>query len=361
MAIYRTHYIKPELVIESIKGTTQEYHDIKQAYQGGKCEIYKKTGTKLYHYDINSLYPYIMKKYKLPCHNLVRMNSQNLQDYFGFVYAKVTPPTNQEIIPFLMIKQQGILSPVKESLYAWYFSEELKYAQNLGYQVTVINGYTMQKEILFKDYVTTFYKLKTSETNNKSERHIAKLMLNSLYGKFGMDAIIMKTAYISQHKYITFVNQNIKLVNVDKINQENYIIDYIELNQPYGKTNTNKNINIAISAAISAYARMEMYTHMQAIGLQHIYYIDTDALITDRPLPKTKIGKELGEFKLINKIDKALFITPKLYVYQNQDETYIKAKGLTNQEYNKLQQLDWKTIETLLNKNIDITTYVNTQ
>ena len=38
------------------------YNDIKQAYYGGRVEVYKPTtdkpGQKLYYYDVNSLYPF---------------------------------------------------------------------------------------------------------------------------------------------------------------------------------------------------------------------------------------------------------------------------------------------------------------
>ena len=39
---------------------------IRRAYYGGHVDVYKPKGEKLYYYDVNSLYPYIMKTFPMP-------------------------------------------------------------------------------------------------------------------------------------------------------------------------------------------------------------------------------------------------------------------------------------------------------
>ena len=42
------------------------YEFIKDSYYGGAVDVYKPYGKNVYRYDVNSLYPYIMKNYPMP-------------------------------------------------------------------------------------------------------------------------------------------------------------------------------------------------------------------------------------------------------------------------------------------------------
>ena len=55
-----------------------------------------------------------------------------------------------------------------------------------GYKFEVINGYTFDRKIIFNDYVNSLYDLKCNSIKGTSEYTISKLLLNSLYGRFGM-------------------------------------------------------------------------------------------------------------------------------------------------------------------------------
>ena len=66
-----------------------------------------------------------------------------------------------------------------------YFSEELKAAVDLGYIITRVNkAKEFTQGDIFTKYVEEMYRLKRDATG--AQRFIAKLLLNSLYGKFGM-------------------------------------------------------------------------------------------------------------------------------------------------------------------------------
>jgi hypothetical protein len=81
--IYRSNFLKEEdpkgpimghsegqrpisFKIPLVSGTMLQ--DIKQSYYGGHTDVYKPNGVgrKLYHYDVNSLYPYVMKNFPMP-------------------------------------------------------------------------------------------------------------------------------------------------------------------------------------------------------------------------------------------------------------------------------------------------------
>ncbi|MCH91257.1 DNA polymerase [Trifolium medium] len=93
LAIFRTKYYDSEKWPIYIP-TRNEDALIRRGYYGGHADVYIPKGENLYYYDVNSLYPYIMKSFNVPGG-----------------------------------KSVGV-----------YYSEELKYARKLGYQITPLSG-----------------------------------------------------------------------------------------------------------------------------------------------------------------------------------------------------------------------------
>lgn len=57
---------------------------------------------------------------------------------------------------------------------------------------------------------------------------------------------------------------------------------------------------------------------------------DTDSFVLSKPLPKYMVGDKLGQFKLEYKIDKGVFLCPKVYGLKLEDgREIIKVKGST--------------------------------
>ena len=68
-------------------------------------------------------------------------------------------------------------------------SEFSKTLQSLkfGYKFTVKWGYTFTKGYAFKDFVENLYPLRNKYPKTDPMNYIIKLILNSLYGRFGME------------------------------------------------------------------------------------------------------------------------------------------------------------------------------
>jgi hypothetical protein len=71
-------------------------------------------------------------------------------------------------------------------------------------------------------------------------------------------------------------------------------------------------INVAISLFITAYARIHIHSYAKKYDLT-IYNMDTDSIVTDKPLPDNDVGNELGQMKLEYVIVKGLHSSPKTY------------------------------------------------
>jgi DNA polymerase type B, organellar and viral len=55
-----------------------------------------------------------------------------------------------------------------------------------GYKFKILRGYTLDSEFIFTEYVDKNYSFKSSVSPGDPIYIISKLLLNSLYGRFGM-------------------------------------------------------------------------------------------------------------------------------------------------------------------------------
>jgi hypothetical protein len=98
-AIFKTHFLKINTIAQL---TGQIAKDIRKSYTGGAVDMYipeNPENTKVYGYDVNSLYPYVMHNFPVPIGNPtlfygdVRKVDPNA---FGFFYCKIIAPNNLE-------------------------------------------------------------------------------------------------------------------------------------------------------------------------------------------------------------------------------------------------------------------------
>nr|YP_010555481.1 DNA polymerase [Ramaria rubella]UYR22230.1 DNA polymerase [Ramaria rubella] len=178
--------------IKIIKGPLESF--IRQAYFGGNSDIFV-TGNDRFvseglHYDMNSQYPNAMKK-RMATGQPVFSNNTDLNYYtLGFVFAKITAPT-EDILPNLFIQKRnedGSVSCPRESFYEYISTEDLRQGLEYGYKAEILCGVNFpdacEEGDLFGNFVDTLYDIKSSAIDNV-QKSIAKLTLNSTYGKFG--------------------------------------------------------------------------------------------------------------------------------------------------------------------------------
>nr|BAM29335.1 dpoB [Lentinula edodes] len=329
------------------------YLDIKNAYFGGRVEVFKGFVENIYIYDVVSLYPSCMLK-DLPIGNICRSIDTNIDNYFGFCYASVNVPKGirAPILPF-RLDNGSIIYPTG-NWSGWYTSEILKKARfSKNVAIKVHHGYKMDKSNeLFSKFVEKYSQIKINaeKEGNNAKRTTAKLILNSLYGRFGL-------------KYepytIDFVESNVAdqiAINhevFDRVSFDNNI-DFIkyttapsellkELNREvYNKLKNKTDLDgehvvraLTISAMITSYASILMNPFLNMPD-NPCYYTDTDSLFMKYPLEDKYTGKELGKFSFKGIAKRAYFISPKTYcLIMEDDSVIIKCKGLDNKLLNE--------------------------
>src|SRR5260221_8888125 len=331
------------------------YKEIKKAYYGGRVEVFKPYGENLYYYDVNSLYPYIMMD-GLPSGNIIRSNNSDLDFYNGFCYASVNVPENLDkpILPFR--DENGNSYNPTGNWTGWFSSEILKYAISQGVKVKIHYGYTYnEKRPIFKSYVDIYYKYKKRNKNNKGKSLISKLLLNSLYGRFGLKDINNETKIVNKAealniilKYKVLENQILDeesdLEYIKYIKEPSSILyqtnfpESLKLTKNFNTRNDFFTRNVGIAAMITSKANIFMDKFIN-LENNNCYYTDTDSVVLEKPLDNKYIGEEIGQFKLVGKVKKGYFISPKLYYLILENGQIIKkSKGIPN---NLLQEEDF--------------------
>jgi DNA polymerase type B, organellar and viral len=333
----------PENTIYQLLGNVEK--DIRQSYSGGAVDVYKPHNIKpgrpilsknisgkyivLYYYDVNSLYPYIMANTIMPVGKPIAFDGDIRQEEpqaYGFFKCYIECPDNLEhpIIQRRVKTKSGMRTVAGVGTWTgWLCSTEMDNAVKYGYKFEIIKGYQFESGNIFKEYIEELYKFRMEYPKTHPMNYIAKLLMNSLYGKFGM----------------RMDNTEIKIFNVsDPIGQESFndmfelwaesIRDLVEFD--YGKIKYKilvinsifaykydekeelfhgMDVNIALASAITAGARVHMSYFKNNPNFK-LYYSDTDSIFIDCLLPAELVGNKLGQMKLKCIVNKAVFLAP---------------------------------------------------
>ena len=170
---------------------------------------------------------------------------------------------------------------------------------------------------LFSHYIDKWIKIKKESTinGNKGMRTLAKLMLNSLYGKFA-----------------TSLETKSKIPYLDESGIVKYLIS---------ETEEKKGIYIPMGVFITSYAREKTIRTSQAIkeyslkkyGKDLYCYSDTDSIHTLLPIDELNQfceidPVELGKWKHESSFEEAKFVRQKCYVEKFEGKYNITCSGL---------------------------------
>lgn len=315
----------------------------RMGYVGGRTEVFKPRleaeGDRYgMHYDVNSLYPYVMKEHAYPVGvpSPIYDSTKAWQIYddikagkseykVGMVHCKVYVPDDIQypVLPFRTAEK--LLFPVGTFTGVW-CTPELIEAEKIGCKILEVHEavYWKRTDYLFKDIIERWSKEKMNSTG--ARRESAKLKQNSLYGKFGMNRKRVSYKMFNKEEYKKMKDKGVKCAVIEIGGQE-----WIEY-----KANSHADyIHPEISAFITCYARLWLYRAIKIAQelKEDIYYCDTDSLVLSGELPECEVDvKVYGKFKLEKVIKRAVFIQPKLYAEITDCGKFIaKSKGLVKE------------------------------
>lgn len=223
------------------------------------------------------------------------------------------------------------------------FTGEIYNAEGLGYNFTIKSGFMFKGANIFEGYVDEIYKIKQETPSSDPMYFISKLLLNSLYGKFGMGYELEDHKIIKSSNLDSYLNNPLfEVSDFTNLSEDSMLISYIDTAK-YSDVTIDPfepNISVGIASAITAYSRIIMSKFKNNCDFK-LFYSDTDSAYVSGNFPEEFIGKGLGQFKLENTFNDIVFLAPKVYAGITLDNNLIvKIKGLTRSIVNNEISLD---------------------
>ena len=360
--IYRTKYME-ENTIPKLQG--QIFEDISKGYTGGHTDVYLPRMENAKHYDVNSLYPFVMSEFDMPVGPIHKFEGDIFMyedNPFGFFLCKIKTllvdgkPMERPLLQTKVLTENGLrtMAPLGEWK-DWLFSEEIKNVVKLGgYKITVLRGYTFGRKNIFKNYIQDMYQIKESYSNDRSNPMylISKLLMNSLYGRFGMNTNLEVHKIVDSDGLVGLQRKYGRLNHQLELTDNLHLVSHVKPTDTFGHNFWNAedipNVNVAIAASIPAYARTIMNFYLANPNLI-IGYMDTDCIVIYEVIP---VSNGLGEYKLEAQYKTVIFLGPKSYAgeYDN-GKTFSKIKGyMNNTHWSVFLDLLKKDSSTVLNQ-----------
>ena len=296
---------------------------LREAYKGGFTYVDpryqdKEIGEGLV-FDVNSLYPYVMKEKKLPYGEPLyfegKYEPDDLYDLY-IIRIRCSFELKSNHIPTIQLKNnlffnsREYLSSSDDKLVILTMTSvdyELFKKQYDIYNLEIFGGFKFKSSNkIFSTYVDKWAEVKKQSTfsGNKGMRTISKLMLNALYGKFGLNPEV--------ENKIPFLNDE-GLVKYKKI-----------------KGDDRKPVYVSVASFVTAYAR-EITINGAQDNYERFIYADTDSLHLKglEPPKGIKIDPvKLGYWDHEDTFTKGRFLRAKSYIEEIDGKTHVTCAGL---------------------------------
>lgn len=296
--------------------------DIRQSYKGGFTYLKegyadKDLGAGIV-LDVNSLYPSVMYYEKMPFGEGIFFKGKYEPDKIFDLYVQMLTcnfKLKKNHIPTIQLKNNLSFVPTEyltdsggEDVTLCLTCVDLKlfFDHYNVYNITYHSGWKfMSAHGMFREYIDKWNKVKSESTinGNKGMRTLAKLMLNSLYGKFALNPHV-------QSKLPVYIDDTI-----------HYALDEPEERNP---------VYIPVGSFITAYARDKTIRAAQRVYDRFIY-ADTDSLhLIGTEIPKGLYVDDvvLGAWKHESTFSRARFLRAKSYIEEIDGKLHITCAGL---------------------------------
>jgi len=384
-----------------------EYDFIKKSFHGGRTETirtYRKWTDKELnegkcgrYVDITSLYPSVQFYDEMPYGEpkwVENIDYEYIKNNYGFYEIDIEMNKKEFISPLVSHYDGKLTADVEDKYERVFHSKEIINAVEVGgckvkkvYKGLVFKSTTE----MFKKFVSTFLRIKVEasgepafynlkdkskrikweedhnekygfipkpeKTENSGLRAIAKMILNSLWGKFGQRPDMPTDKYIAPenlkewYKLIYLAKNDQITLKTDELSGEHMFVSYVDLRE--SKNNTLGSTSIAIAASTTANAGIRLYTELKKLNKRVLYH-DTDSIIYEY-IPEEyniQLGEYLGDWTCETDgkpIDE--FVSPgaKSYSYKvNKKVKDTKMKGITL-NYNNGLRIHFDSMVELVN------------
>lgn len=341
--------------------------------RGGRTQPFELLCEDVWHYDVNSMYPFVMSRCSLPLLAGGKIVAYNTDEEDVFDYLEYPSfETLSDVYDWITQDREAVFCAevefveIRNELYRRYFpfSFESKdgrriFAYKDG-QTYVLCGPELElawmigiieiKRALriapcgrskLSSLVEELYELrKEAKQRGDIKEKFYKLVMNSLYGIFGL-----KKQRTEKGNTIHCADLGMLLLDLDILSMEDNEIKFRKGSSLFRARRIHKSVFSVdtiesgfsylsvppLAVLITAYSRAYLGALIIAIASMgyKVFYCDTDSLFTNAPPEalESLIGSDLGLLKLEGHYDKALFMLPKTYALWDKEKTKLVSKG----------------------------------
>lgn len=337
--------------------TTLQYKLIKKSIYGGRCEVHRKKfeskDTPMFEIvkkytedryktnlsvqqlneikdycrdlDVTSLYPYCMM-FDYPTGIPFSTGKDEYHANLLGIYSVRFKANKRMMTSPLPRKENGKLLWDVQDGEGVYTSVDIENARRFGYEFEFIEGLVWpERAPLFKDYINEQYKEKEADKTKGAKYQLAKLMMNSLYGKTIQKPRIEKTFYITKESDWYEIYPKYHIDTIDSKSFDNcWVVKCTSKNEQDIEKAISKPAQLG--TFVLAYSRQVMMNYIYQLNpLQNksedFFYTDTDSLqchisqANNIDMSQKGLGFLSDDLKGRNpKIFSARWVSPKLYI-----------------------------------------------
>lgn len=307
----------------------EDNEEIRWCYRGGFTWLNERYANKDIGggivFDVNSLYPSQMYYQPLPFGKPIKFNGKYVEDEDYPLYTqhiRCEFILKEGCIPTIQLKNQGLMFKQNEYLKSSKGETVDLYLTNIDlklieehydlYDVEYVGGWKFRSKVgMFKEFIDKWMLVKA--TNKGAIRLLAKLMLNSLYGKFATNPKVTgKVPYLKEDGSNGFTLPKDENGNVvDEFKDPVYT--------PIGVFVTSYARNLTIRTAQKCYDRI-IYCDTDSIHLEGTEIPDVIKDVID--------DNKLGYWKHESTFQRARFIRQKTYIEEIDGKLHVICAGM---------------------------------
>lgn len=254
------------------------------AYHGGRVECFfqgRLTDGPYYYLDINNMYGHVMRSGRYPIGLQGYSERLKISRMINYLerYAVIARVTVNVDVPAYVTKVDGYTAYPLGRFETTLTTDEIILALRCGWLETLHAMAWYRTGFIFRSYVEHFYNLRMNyrDQGDQGFEQIAKLLINSLYGKFGQRGIEQRvigraapeTIWSSPVHHITS-GRSSRLVILGGTVYEEF------------SEGESFHAMPAIAAHVTANARLYLLSLIERAGWENVYYTDTYSLIVNR-------------------------------------------------------------------------------
>ena len=296
---------------------------VRPAYHGGRCQAFKRGYFKRAElWDLNSAYPWACSYEHFWPERLSAVRGDP-----GSINGKTLYEVSCDSYGTLPVRRKSGLEFPHEYARYLVFGWELKRGVEAGEvkDLHIVRAYEGNRKVSFEPFVAHYYRQKQAARlqGRKADFIFAKILLNSLYGKLGINParyqryMLIDPAYISAH---------IEVGAHDNWTFDGTLGNWALLARPYSDKEMHF-ASVMTAGSITSLVRARLADAMAKVRRSgEVLYCDTDSIFS---LGESGLreGERLGDWRR-ELVDEIYIAGPKVYAYRKGRRWVCKSAGL---------------------------------